>query len=202
MNKLFIIFLVLFFASCTESEKKLPILGERLFDGKDTVYSSIRNFQFLNQDSLTVSNSTFDNKVYVADFIFLSCPSICPLMNKNMLTVYRQFEKNNQVLFLSHTIDPEHDSIKRLKAYSENLNVSSQKWHFVTGNADSVYAMAEKNYFAAAYKDSTAPGGFVHSGGLLLVDKYRHIRGVYDGTDSLEARRLIGDLNKLLKEQF
>ncbi len=188
-------------------QRKLPVLGDPIIKSSivkgentsDTIYPKIKDFLFINQDSLVVTNKTFNNKIYIADFIFLSCPSICPLMNKNMLSVYRSFETNPDVLFLSHTIDPENDNISRLKNYSENLSVSSNKWHFVTGNKDSIYSIAD-GYFATAYKDSTAPGGFVHSGGLLLIDKNKHIRGVYDGTNEPEVKRLINDIHILLKE--
>ena len=105
-------------------------------------------------------------------------------------------------LFISHTIDPEHDSISLLKSFSENLGVSSKKWHFVTGNVDSIYKIAEKNYFTSAYPDSIDKSNFIHGGGLLLVDKNKHIRGVYDGTDESETNRLISDIKLLLKEQF
>lgn len=195
-------FLLLF--SCSNSTKetreKLPFLGEASIVGNDTVYPAIGNFSFLDQDSQIVTNLTFSGKIYVADFIFLSCPSICPKMNNEMIKVYEEFKNNDTVLFLSHTIDPERDSIKRLKLFSETIKVKSNKWHFVTGEKNIIYEMAEKSYFSNAYKDSTAEGGFVHSGGLLLVDKNRHIRGVYDGTDDVETARLIKDIRILLKE--
>lgn len=117
-----------------------------------------------------------------------------------MLRVYKSFELNPDILFLSHTIDPERDSIKQLKEYSNSLKVSAEKWHFVTGLKDSIYSMSEKSYYSTAYKDSTAPGGFAHSGGLLLIDRNKHIRGVYDGTEPQEATRLINDIQVLLKE--
>jgi len=202
MNRLTIVTLFLALFGCSSPEERLPVLGEPVFNGSDTVYPTIRDFNFTNQDNLPVTNETFKNKVYVADFIFLNCPSICPKMNTNMLDVYRVFENNQNVLFLSHTIDPENDSISRLKAYSDNLAILSSKWHFVTGHQDSIYEIAEKSYFAQAYPDSTAPGGYVHSGGLLLIDGNRQIRGVYDGTDTIETKRLVNDIKKLLKEQF
>lgn len=202
MNKLIFLSFVSFLFSCSTAEERLPVLGDPILVGGDTVYPTIKDFAFMDQDSNLVTNNTFENKVYVTDFIFLNCPSICPKMNENMLNVYRKFESNNNVLFLSHTIDPERDSISVLKRYARNLNVSADKWHFVTGNRDSIYNMAENSYFAQAYKDSLAPGGYAHSGGLLLIDRNRRIRGVYDGTDAIETKRLVNDLHKLLKEQF
>ncbi len=193
---------VLTLFACTKPEATLPVLGTPAITGQDTIYPVIRDFKFTDQDSNEVTINTFRNRIYVADFIFLSCPSICPKMNETMLAVYTSFKDNPNVLFLSHTIDPERDTIPRLKAFADNLQVRSGKWHFVTGNQDSIYAMADQHYFATAYSDSTAPGGYAHSGGLLLIDKHKHIRGVYDGTVPAEASRLIKDLHLLLKEQY
>lgn len=203
-----ILLLALLVSACNRPGKRLPILGEpdivtREQNGKtvqDTIYPVVPPFSFTDQDSLPVSEQSFAGKIYVADFIFLSCPNICPIMTAEMKKVYNAFKANDSVLFLSHTIDPDDDSIPRLKAYAGSQEVSGPKWRFVTGNQDTVYHLAEKGYFSTAYKDSTAPGGFVHSGGLLLVDKARHIRGVYNGTDPKETTRLINDINILLKE--
>lgn len=197
MKKYFIIMCYIL-ASC--SEGKLPVLGKSA--STDDKAPTIPVFTFVNQDKIKVTQQTFNDKIYVADFIFLSCATICPKMNMEMLKTYKAFENDNRVLFLSHTIDPEHDSIPRLKAFAENLGVSSKKWHFVTGNADSIFSIAEKNYFTSAYPDSTDKRNFIHGGGLLLVDKNKHIRGVYDGTDAIETERLIRDIKLLLKEQF
>lgn len=182
------------------SEEKLPVLGKSGSNDKNA--PRIPFFTFVNQDKTEVTSQTFKDKIYVADFIFLSCATICPKMNMEMLKTYKAFETDNRVLFISHTIDPAHDSIPLLKAFAENLGVSSKKWHFVTGNADSIFSIAEKNYFTSAYPDSADKRNFIHSGGLLLVDKNKHIRGVYDGTDANETERLIGDIKLLLKEQY
>ncbi len=201
---------MVFFLSvgCRRPEVRLPILGEpvitqRLFNGKivyDSVFPTIPDFSFWDQDSTKVNNQSFSGKVYVADFIFLSCPSICPKMTVEMKRTYDFFLRDDRIRFISHTVDPEHDSIPRLKAFTSSLHIDNNKWKFVTGNQDSILQLAEKGYFSNAYKDSTAPGGYVHSGGLLLIDKNRHIRGVYDGTNPKETYRLINDINILLKE--
>ncbi len=193
---------LLLLLSCKENSRKLPILGQPLVNGKDTVYPVVADFRLTDQDSAVVTNQTFGNKIYVADFIFLSCPTICPKMTREMYKAYLPFATDERVMFLSHTIDPRRDTIPRLKAYANNLGVSARKWHFVTGAEDSIYALSEKSYYSAAYPDSSAPGGFTHSGGLLLVDKNRHIRGVYDGTNPQETERLIADIGLLLKESF
>ncbi|NSL87156.1 SCO family protein [Chitinophaga sp. Mgbs1] len=201
--------MVFFFSTgCRRPEVKLPILGEpvvtqRMFNGKivyDSIYPTVPTFSLLDQDSIAVSGQSFSGKVYVADFIFLSCPNICPKMTAEMKITYDFFAKDDRIGFISHTIDPEDDSIPRLKAFANSLNIDNRKWKFVTGNQDSILQLAEKGYFSNAYKDSTAPGGYVHSGGLLLIDKKRHIRGVYDGTNPQETYRLINDINILLKE--
>lgn len=187
---------------CTSKTDRLPILGNPKILGNDTIYPKIPAFRFINQDSIEVTNKTFDNKIYVADFIFLSCPTICPKMTNEMKKVYETYKSNPNILFISHTIDPENDTLPRLKNYANNLGIDSKKWFFVTGNKDSIYSLAENEYFSKAYSDSTAPGGYVHSGGLLLIDKNKHIRGVYDGTNQKETKRLISDIKKLLIEQF
>jgi protein SCO1/2 len=197
---LLIICLTLF--GCTSKNNRLPILGNPTIVGNDTVYPTIPAFKFINQDSKQITNKTFDGKIYIADFIFLNCPTICPKMTNEMTKVYEAYKSNPNILFISHTIDPEHDSIPRLKSYAENLGADPKKWFFVTGDKDKIYSLAEESYFARAYSDSTAPGGYVHSGGLLLIDKNKHIRGVYDGTDPKETERLKIDIKTLLNEQF
>ncbi|WP_396191796.1 SCO family protein [Flavobacterium sp.] len=184
---------------CSQKPKRLPFLGNPIIKGNDTLYPKIKDFSFIDQDSIVVTNKTFENKIYVADFIFLSCPTICPKMHTELSSVYNIYKNNPNILFLSHTIDPEHDTIERLKAYTKSNKISN-KWHFVTGNRDSIYSIATKSYFATAYKDSKEPGGYVHSGGFLLIDKNRHIRGVYDGTNPEETKRLIRDIKVLLSE--
>jgi protein SCO1/2 len=197
-HTLHIVFLLLL-AGCSNSNKKLPVLGEPSIMGNDTIYPTIPAFSFISQDSLIITEKTFDNKIYVADFIFLSCPTICPKMTSELKTVYEIYKSNPDILFISHTIDPERDTPERLYDYTNALKIDSKKWFFVTGNKDNIYAVAE-NYFATAYSDSTAPGGFVHSGGLLLIDKDKHIRGVYDGTDHSAVKKLIKDIPILLNE--
>lgn len=203
MRKLLFFFSVsLTLISCTSKNNKLPFLGNPTIIANDTIYPTIQAFNFINQDSIAVTDRTFEGKIYVADFIFLSCPTICPKMTNEMTKVYEAYKSNSNILFISHTIDPEHDSIPRLKSYAENLGADSKKWFFVTGDKDKIYSLAEESYFATAYSDSTAPGGYVHSGGLLLIDKNKHIRGVYDGTDPKETDRLKSDIKTLLNEQF
>ncbi len=194
--------MVFILGSCGDNEDRLPILGEATMVGGKKIYPRIADFNFINQDSSPVTNASFTNKIYIADFIFLSCPTICPVMNRELKKVYDVYATDSRVAFLSHTIDPERDTIPRLKAYAEGLGVSANQWHFVTGHPDSIMKLAEKSYYSAADPDSTAPGGFIHSGGFLLVDKDCHIRGVYNSLRPEETGRLITDIKRLLREQF
>lgn len=192
----------------TEKEKPLPIYGHREavvkeIEGKkviDTVYHKIANFSFVNQDSATVTNETFNEKIYVADFFFTSCRTICPKMKTQMLRVYDSIQNLPDVLILSHTIDPTYDTVALLHDFAERLGVTSDKWHFVTGNKDSIYNLAQTSYFATAMEDKTEPDGFIHSGAFLLIDKQGRIRGKYDGTVEEDVNRLIIDIKRLRKE--
>jgi protein SCO1/2 len=186
--------------SCNKTYEKLPFLGNPIVEGSTVAYPKISDFSFIDQDSITVTNKTFSDKIYIADFIFLSCPTICPKMNSELKKVYEVYKNNPGVLFLSHTIDPEHDTVERLKAYTDNSGIK-KNWHFVTGNKDSIYKIAAESYFATAYPDAREPGGYVHSGGFLLIDQNRHIRGVYDGTNPKESQRLVQDIETLLQEK-
>lgn len=195
-----VIFVMLAFASCVQKEEKLPIFGERLVEGGDTVYHKIADFSFVNQDSQIVTNETFRNKIYVADFFFTSCRTICPIMKTQMKRVYDSIKDDPEVLILSHTIDPEYDTVGLLKDFAERLEVTSDKWHFVTGEKDSIYNIAQTSYFATAMEDKSEPDGFIHSGAFLLIDKQGRIRGKYDGTKEDEVNRLLKDIEKLKKE--
>ncbi len=208
INKSIILFACVALLSCNQPDK-LPILGERIaeakvVDGKtviDTIYQSIPPFSFVNQDSMVVTNATVKGKIYVADFFFITCPTICPIMKKEMLRVFEKYKGNPDVMFLSHTIDPDHDTIALLKDFSMRLGSDGKQWMFLTGPKEKIYEMAEQGYYATALPDSTEPGGFVHSGGFILVDKQQHVRGIYDGTLAKDVDRLIDEMAILLKEK-
>lgn len=196
--------------SCsTTSDNKLPILGERApvektVDGKivvDTVYQTIPPFSYLNQDSVLVTEKDFENKIYVADFFFTACNTICPIMHRNMLTVYKKFKDNPSVKILSHSIDSKHDLPSRLKAYAGKLGVESSNWAFVHGSQDSIYNIAAKSYLVAAYEDKTDPQGFVHQGWFVLVDTKKQLRGAYDGTKEDQVKQMMLDMETLLAEE-
>lgn len=189
-------------SGANQTADTLPILGQRHYDEaiRDTVYHTIGNFSFVNQDSVPVTPATFDGKIYVTDFFFTSCPTICPVMKKQMLRVYDEFKDNSEVAILSHTIDPEYDTVGLLHDYAERLGVASPAWQFVTGEKDSIYNIALKSYMVTADEEEEAPGGFIHSGAFILVDKDKHIRGMYDGTVPEQVDVMMNDMRRLLQE--
>jgi protein SCO1 len=188
-------------ASCIQKkEVPLPIFGEREVVGLDTVYHTIADFKFIDQDSAAVTGDTFKNKIYVADFFFTSCRTICPIMKTQMLRVYDSIQHDNDVLLLSHSIDPEYDTVALLHDFAERLGVTSSKWHFVTGKKEDIYKIAQTSYFATALEDKTEPDGFIHTGAFLLIDKKKRIRGKYDGTKEEDVNRLLTDIARLKKE--
>jgi len=200
IKKLIPMCLLIWACSHTKTEERLPIYGNTIYEENDTIYHTIEDFVLLDQDSSLITNALMSKKVYVADFFFTSCPTICPKMKAQMLRVYQKFEGNDEVAILSHTIDPEYDTIPLLNDYASRLGVSSDQWKFLWGFQDEIYELAENSYMSIADEDSGAPGGFVHSGAFLLVDKERRIRGIYDGTVSNQVDILMKDIEKLLKE--
>lgn len=206
----FIYFLIgfLILNACSSEVKKLPILGEReaiskIVDGKeviDTLYATVPPFSFINQEGDTVTQALVQHKIYVADFFFVSCPTICPIMKREMLRVYQAYKGDTALYLLSHTIDPQHDTIALLKQFATDLGVEGKQWQFLTGQREKIYEMAEKGYYATALPDSTEPGGFVHSGGFILVDRQGRVRGIYDGIDAQKVDELIADIALLKKE--
>ena len=208
---LFFVLLSLFFNSCSDTFlKKLPILGERepiekTVNGKviiDTLYQTIPPFTYFNQDSTLISDEDFDNKIYVTDFFFTSCNTICPIMHRNMLNVYNKYKGDQKVKFLSHTIDIKYDLPSRLKKYATKLGIEGNQWEFVHGSRDSIFNTAAKSYLVAAYEDNTDPQGLVHQGWFILVDTKKQIRGAYDGTKEDQVKQLMLDMDILLKEEF
>lgn len=193
-------FTTILFSSC-ESKKPLPIFGNRVIENGDTVYHTIAPFSFVDQDSMVITKSTVLGKIYVADFFFTSCRTICPIMKTQMMRVYDATKEMDDVLLLSHTIDPEYDTVALLHDFAERLGVESSKWHFVTGQKDSIYKIAQTSYFSTALEDKTEPDGFIHSGAFLLIDKLGRIRSKYDGTKEIEVNKLIADIKKLRHEE-
>ncbi|MBK9510338.1 MAG: SCO family protein [Cytophagaceae bacterium] len=189
--------------SCGDSNRTLPYLGQNTIDSKgDTIYHQIPDFAFVNQDGDTLTQDFFKDKIYIADFFFTTCPTICPVMKTQMLRIHEKFGNEPRLAILSHTIDPRHDTVAVLKKYKEKLGVKSDQWQFVTGEQAKIYEIAQKSYMVSALEDSTAveEGGFVHSGAFVLVDQNHRIRGVYDGTKEIEVNKLMKDIELLLKK--
>lgn len=195
--------------ACTQ-EKKLPFYGDR--EAKitkdangnekiDTVYKTIPDFKFLNQDSVEVTQDAFNGKIYVADFFFTSCSTICPVMHRHMKTIFDKYKDNKDVMFVSHTIDFKYDKPSVLKKYAQKLGVDVPQWQFLYGNKEEVYKLAEKDYLVAVQEDNEATDGYVHQGWLVLIDKHKRIRGAYDGTKPEEVEKLKADMDILLAEK-
>lgn len=189
-------------SSCIEQKgQKLPIFGQKEVTGTDTVYHTIGDFKLVDQDSSIVTDESLRGKIYVADFFFTSCRTICPIMKTQMLRVYESIQDDTDVILVSHTIDPEHDTVALLHDYADRLGVKSDKWHFLTGVKDSIYYLAQTSYFATAMEAEDEPDGFIHSGAFLLIDKKGRIRGKYDGTREEEVNKLLKDIAVLKKEE-
>ena len=188
-------------ASCGEVSNKhqLPFFGHNIFEEEDTVFYTVGNYELVNQNGDTVTEASYENQITITDFFFTTCPTICPIMKAEMLRVYEAIEEKNDVKIVSFTIDPEHDSVAVLNQFAQNLGVKSDKWQFLTGEKDSIYSLAQ-TFLVLADQDPSAPGGFIHSGAFILLDKERRIRGLYDGTVGAEVDLLINDIDILRKE--
>lgn len=160
----------------------------------------VGSFNLTDQDNKTVTENDFKDKIYITDFFFVTCPTICPKMATQMQRVYLEFIDNNEILFLSHTVMPEKDSVPVLKEYANKLEVNTNKWKFVTGDKKQIYNLARKTYFAAISEGDGGPDDFVHTENFVLVDKEKRLRGFYDGTSEKDADRLIKDIYTLLEE--
>ena len=212
-NSSLIFLIILSLGSCIHELKKslpLPFINKPDFtpewiEKKDPAYSSIHRipaFSFTNQNGETVTEKTVAGKIYVADFIFTRCGSICPKMTANMGTLQEKFKNDDDVLLLSHSVTPEMDSVPVLKKYALNKGVISGKWHLLTGNVNDIYRLAKKEYYAGDTIGYYQTGNeFLHTENFILVDKQRRIRGVYNGTLPLEMERLIDDIGTLKKEE-
>lgn len=208
IKKFLILFpVIILFTACQSEKRTLPIYGERapverIVDGNtvtDTIYHTISNFKLLNQDSVLITHANFDDRVYIANFFFTHCPSICPTMQRNLLRIYEEYKGDDRVAFLSHSIDFKYDSPSVLKDYANRLGVTNDQWQFVTGTKADIYGMAS-NYLVYTEEDEDAPGGYDHQSYLVLIDKEKRIRGAYDGTEDEQVAQLSDDLSILLLE--
>ncbi len=157
----------------------------------DTLYHQIPYFEFTNQDGKKVTRDDLLGSVYIADFFFVTCPTICPKMTTNMKYIQDNFNDREGLRFISITVNPEHDTVEVLKNYAEMVHADTKNWDFLTGNKEAIYDVALNGFFVSAQKDEVAPGGFLHSQYLILIDKKGHIRGIFDGT-----------IHKVVKEEL
>jgi protein SCO1/2 len=169
---------------------------------KNDTISVVQPFEFLNQDGQRVTDKDMEEKVYVAEFFFTTCPGICPRMNNNMRTVYDRFKDEKDFRILSYTCDPERDSVAQLKKYSDSMKVNTTKWVFLTGRKDSLYALARNSYTIddPANNVSSIDDQFLHSQLWALVNKKGEVKKIYDGLKPSEVGEMMKQIKKLLKE--
>ena len=203
--------------ACSEKPKRLPFIGNfdleyKKVDGKtivDTVYPIIPNFSYLNEDSVIVTNKTYKNKVWVAEFFFATCPTICPIMNTQLKNLNRETKQYAEhIQFLSFTINPSNDKPSILKNYRKTHGIEAKNWAFLTGDEAATHRLGIENFQIFAGRDDEAAGGYAHSGAFSLIDKSGYVRGVYavtnfDGTvNKNEYKRLKKELIELLKYEY
>ncbi len=193
----------LLFLNCgpskTERPSKLPIYGEKEIVEGDTIYHTIPQYEFVNQDSQAVTKATFDGKAYVVDYFFTSCPTICPKVKQQMLRMADRFQEEDRLKILSVSIDTKYDTIPRLKWYADKLEIKTDQWHLVTGDKELIYTIDE-DFFHVAEEDPDAPGGYNHDGRLILIDQEHHIRAFCDGTDAEDVDDFMDDIDILMRE--
>lgn len=160
----------------------------------------IADFSVTDQSGKTVTRADFQNSIFVTDFFFANCRSICPVMTSNLKKAYDKYKGRADVKFISHTVDPERDTVEALAVYAKRHDADVTQWKFVTGDKKHLYSLARESYFISDTKGDGGHDDFVHSQNFALVDKSGHIRGIYDGTDSVEISRLLVDMDVLLKE--
>jgi protein SCO1 len=194
---------ILCLTACTPKKPKLllPIFGEKKLQQNDTIYHTIADFELINQYGACVNKETVSNKIYVANFFFATCQSICPEMSTNLVDVQAAFKNDDSLLILSHSINPLHDTVEVLKNYATTYQAEKNKWHLLTGDKKQIYDLAKTSYLVNALEDDGTPEGFLHSELFLLIDTKGRIRGMYDGTNKVEVKKLIGDI-KVLKEEY
>ena len=212
----FLILGLLFFIGCKKKNTKeftsrvneLPYYNEASFTPKWIASNSkeleafhkIPDFKLINQNGEIITQKTFENKIYVTDFFFTTCPGICPMMTKNMNLVQDAFKNDDTVLILSHSVTPTKDSVPQLKEYALENNIG-KNWHLVTGNKKEIYHLGRTAYFVE--NDLGEPKGiddFLHTENFILIDKNKHIRGIYNGLNKNSVKQLIADIKTLKKE--
>jgi protein SCO1/2 len=204
--------------SCIEQKpNRLPFLGNydvtyQQQNGKtttDTIYQTIPDFSFFNEDSVIVNNKTFEGKVWISEFFFATCPSICPIMNTQLKNVEKALGQYKQdIHYLSFTIDPSHDTPSVLKTYKQKLGINNPNWSFLTGNESFTHQLGIEHFLIFAGREEDALGGYAHSGAFTLIDKKGYVRGVYEvvqpdlSVNKKEFKRLIKDVKTLFTYEY
>jgi protein SCO1/2 len=203
------IIIVLTFYNILKVKKSLPIYQPASvnFELVDSTiqhkkkYHTIANFSLINQNGDTITQDDYEDKIYVADFFFTTCQTICPIMTDHMLTIQQKTISDNSILLLSHTVTPEIDSVEQLHRYAKEKGVNASKWNLVTGDKKEIYNLARRSYLAVKENGDGGPFDMIHTENFMLIDKERQIRGFYDGTDSEEIERLLKEI-KILKASY
>ncbi|CAA0193587.1 SCO family protein [Tenacibaculum maritimum] len=162
---------------------------------------TIADFKLVNQNGKIITNKNYDGKIYIADFFFTRCPSICVLMADNMMKLQEYYKNDEDIMFLSHSVTPVIDSVSVLRAYANRKGVIDGKWNVTTGSKKHIYALARKSYFAVLDEGEGDEDDFIHTENFVLIDKERRIRGSYDGTDEKNIQKIIDDI-QMLKEEY
>ena len=203
------IILLLFYIALLP-QKKLPVFQPAMvnYELVDSTIQHIKkfhriaDFELINQNGKTVTNENFNGKIYVADFFFTTCPTICISMTDNLLKVQKEIQNNPNILLISHSVTPKIDSVTQLKKYAIEKGVNDKKWHLVTGDKKEIYKLARKSYLAVKDEGDGGPFDMIHTENFILVDPDKRIRGFYDGTDSKEIKRLLLEIKILHSEYF
>jgi protein SCO1/2 len=204
----FLSLLLLTLTSCTEKTQSLPYLGEHSTAEiirnnetiSDTSYYQVPEFELINQDSMTFTQEEVEGKVYVSYFFFTSCPATCPVMTDAMKRVYKVVGDQTDFAVLAHTVDPKRDTPSKLTAFAHKNEIVYDNWDFLTADEAYIYDLGMHGYYLSMGKHDQAPGGFIHSSKFILLDRDRHIRGIYEGTNSAEVADMIKDIEFLLKD--
>lgn len=204
-----VIILMLFYDALLPA-KRLPVFQPAMvnFELVDSTiqhqkkFHRIADFSLINQNGKTITQNDFREKIYVADFFFTTCPTICIAMTNNLLKVQEKIKNNPNVMLLSHSVTPKIDSVAQLKKYALEKGVIDQKWHLVTGDKKVIYELARKSYLAVKEDGDGGPFDMIHTENFILVDPDRRVRGFYDGTDIKEIQRLLEELEILIQEYF
>ena len=160
-------------------------------------YHTIGDFSLTNQNGKIITQEDYKDKIYIADFFFTTCPTICPIMTKNMADIQKEIIGDDDVLLLSHSVTPEIDSVAQLKKYAVEKGVDDSKWNLLTGDKKQIYDLARKSYLAVKTDGDGGPFDMIHTENFILVDKQKRIRGFYDGTNKEDIKQLLTDLNIL-----